>query len=25
LAQSGSKMVVVWRTTQETQVHDIAF
>ena len=25
LAQSGSKMVVVWRTTQETQVHEIAF
>ena len=25
LAQSGSRMVVVWRNTQETQVHDIRF
>lgn len=25
LAQSGAKMVVVWRTTQEIQVHDITF
>ncbi len=25
LAQSGARMVVVWRNTQETQVHDIRF
>jgi hypothetical protein len=25
LAQSGVRMVVVWRNTQETQVHDIRF
>ncbi len=25
LAQSGPRMVVVWRTTQEIQVHDITF
>jgi hypothetical protein len=25
LAQSGDKMVVVWRTQQEIQVHDIVF
>ncbi len=25
LAQSGARMVVVWRNTQETQVHDLRF
>ena len=25
LAQSGARMVVVWRNTQETQVHEIRF